>query len=333
MSSHRSAKPAVTIPEVLVLITAIALLAALVVPAIGLEINAQRVTLCSKNLGRIAQGVIEYATQNDDWIVGSPSGSGGYLRYAPTAYGHAVQTWDFLGPLDHMWNPDTVLPAPGDVPAVVARFNMLRSKLEYLCPQNHFLAPRYSGPDAGIGPMVSYNTCRHQLWREEEAPSTAVHLPDGWRPSITAIGSPANKVFCADGARFSTTSIPPDYDLSVRNVWGGAFSDGGPFGLFSRSWDRGLAPGNGNPSGGDFDARFYAYRHGLVARNRNGDFLRASFDMNLAFYDGHVELQDDLTSTNPQQWLPAGSVFETQESCWPDTIAHFNLPSVVTIGD
>ncbi len=333
MSAHTRSKPAVTIIELLVLIIAIATLAALVVPVTARDISMQRRTVCSKNLGHIAQGVIEYATWNNDWIVGAPSGSGEYLHYTQVAYGPAVQIWDFLGPLDHMWNPDTPLPEPDDVDAVKERFNMLRSKPEYLCPQNHFMAPCYSGPDAGIGPMVSYNTCRYPLssWNEPPAQYEVI-LPQGWRPSITAIGSPQNKVFCADGARWSTTATPPDYDLSIRHSWGGAFADTGSFSIFSRSWDRGLAPGNDNINGGDFDARFYAFRHGLKVRNINGDIIRATFKMNLAFYDGHVELQDDLTSSDPQQWLPSGSTFFT-DYCSPDTIAHFGLDPVVSIGD
>jgi hypothetical protein len=44
-----------------------------------------------------------------------------------------------------------------------------------------------------------------------------------------------------------------------------------------------------------------------------------------------VETQGDLESTNPQQWLPMGTVLNTT-FCWPDTISHFSLPAQLLIG-
>ena len=119
------------------------------------------------------------------------------------------------------------------------------------------------------------------------------------------MGSAANKIYCGDGARYSTTATPPDYDLSVRDGYGGAFADTGAHSSYSRSWDRGLAPGNNNPNGGDIDARLYAYRHSTAEppSGAKADTFKANF----VYYDGHVETLGDLQSANPQLWLPADS--------------------------
>ena len=71
----------------------------------------------------------------------------------------------------------------------------------------------------------------------------------------------------------------------------------------------------------------YAYRH-ATADPPPGAPANA-FKMNVAFYDGHVETQGDLESSNPFQWLPMGSSVDTAGGVWPDTIVHFNLGSTI----
>jgi len=302
---------------------------------------------CMYNLGEIARGAIQYGIDYDDWIVGSPNTSGAYLVYPtnappPTAYGPAVQAWDFMGVLQYLWgDPSAVLPALGDLDAVADRFNKLRgTRGVFRCPQNSFLAAAYASsvPNAGVGPMVSYNTCRYQMWYGGLANgipgltmasfSDEATLPNNRTPRISTMGNPANKVFFADGARYSTIYSAPDYDLGVRGLYGGAFSDTAPYDTFSRSWDRSGAQGNWGGNTGQ-DARKYAFRHsiGTPPPNAPGNAYR----MNLAFYDGHVAIQGDLDSSNPQQWLPAGTVLRTT-SCQNDTRAYFNLPLHLTIG-
>jgi prepilin-type processing-associated H-X9-DG protein len=227
----------------------------------------------------------------------------------------------------------------GDPDQVLAkRFNDLRGHYAFKCAGNDWLAPRYIGPDAGVGPMVSYNTQRLQLMPASDwmgGVATHHYPPVDWRPSIQRIGSPSNKIFCGDGARYSSCVDPPDYDLTCDQGFGGAFSDGGAYSAYSRSWDRCRAPGNAGAPGGhdltDVDARRYAFRHstGSPPPGAAGNAYKGNF----AFYDGHVDTMGDLDASSPFLWLPKGTVIEPASAeIWPDTMSHFGLGSTVEIG-
>jgi len=336
MKSSRRLSRGATFTEMLVAITIILAAVGMVTPAYyGVRRGAQRMA-CMNTLSQIAAGMTVYAKNFDDWIIGSPYGSGAYLQGQSQAWGLAVQTWDFMGPLEAQWNMGLPTVSQGDPDAaVVRRFNDLRGHYAFKCAGNDWLAPRYVGPDAGVGPMVSYNTCRWQLWPAEYAPTNQEeHLPPDWRPSVAKIGNPANKVFCADGARYSTCIDPPDYDLSVEGPFGGAFSDAGVYSVWTRSWDRCRAPGNAGALGGhaltEVDPRQYAFRHSTgsppVGAPAN------AFKLNVVFYDGHVETQGDLTAANPHQWLPKGTTLETS-ALWPDAAAIYGGYDQIVIGD
>ncbi|MBN2563316.1 MAG: type II secretion system protein [Phycisphaerae bacterium] len=330
MTVEHSTRAGVTLLELLIVMSVIALLFSVSLPAMtGARRNNERV-VCMAGLRESAKGSADYAMEFEGWIIGSPSGSGAYLSSEPTAWGPAVQVWDFMGPMAYRWQMGLALPSRGDIDGVVKRFNDLRGHKAFLCPSNRFTAIHYAGPDAGSGPMVSYNTVRYQLWREEEVPpGHGITLPQGWRPSVNRIGNPANKVFCADGARYSTCTCPPDYDLTVNGPYGGAFSDTGTYSSWTCSWDRSRAPGNGYS--GPIDARMYAFRHstGIPPVGAPGNAYR----LNLAFHDGHVETQGDLESTNPHQWLPRGTIIESAPStCWNDTVVRFDISGDLEIG-
>ncbi len=341
MTSHKDSKPhgpsrgGFTLIELLVVISIMALLISLLLPSlVGARRTGQRVA-CMGNLKSQAEGMRQYAMDSEDWIIGAPAGSGAYLIGESAAYGPAVQRWDFMGPMALMWRMGLTMGSRGFAGDrdVIKRFNQLRSNSAFLCPGNKFLAFKYggsSGPDAGAGWMVSYNTVRYQLYRQENAPNHEEKLPKGWRPSISRIGVTANKVFCADGSRFSTVTQVPDYDLGVNAGFGGAFADAGAYSTWSRSWDRSRAPGNGDTGG--IDARMYAFRHSTseppVGATGN------VYKLNLAFYDGHVESMGDLDASNPHLWLPQGTILEpAATNVWPDAVRHFGIPGRLKIGN
>jgi len=338
-----------TLIELLVVISIIAVLLAMLLPSlVGARRTGQRVA-CMATLRGIAQGMQEYAGDNEDWPVGAPGGSGAYLADAGAAFGPAVQRWDFIGPLAHQWGFGLYKPDYGDVTGVFRRFNELRAHDAFLCAGNKFLAGSYGAADAGVGWMVSYNTSRYQLWVLSETGGNGVDLygneheekvPDNWRPSTLRIGVPANKIFCADGSRYADATEPPDYDLGVHAGWGGAFSDSAPYAgpsYHSKSWDRRRAPGNGGT--GSVDARMYAYRHS-TAEPPVGAVANA-YKANFAFYDGHVETMGDLQSANPHYWLPYGGIgggstdktvgrLDTANTL-PDVKAHYGLSGTIAI--
>lgn len=338
--NRRPRRGGFTLIELLVVIAIISLLISILLPSLtGARRTGQRVA-CMAKLRSLSSGATEYATDNDDWIIGSPSGSGAYVVNDGVAWGAAVQDWDFMGPMAAMWALELPKGDRGNQQGVINRFNALRGQAEFLCPSNGFLSGWFGGPNAGVNRMVSYNTVRTQLFRSEPEPggpppivgvtimagNFEEKLPPKWRPSLNKMGNPANKVFCADGARFSTSSIAPDYDLTPLAGWGGAFSDSGAFSPWTRSWDRGWAPGNSRQ--GSVDGRVYAYRHSTAEPPQGAP--GNAFKLNVAFYDGHVDTQGDLESSNPYQWLPMGSrVDPTGGGVWPDTVAHFRLGGAI----
>ena len=324
-SSRPRGRFAFTLIELLVVISIIALIISILLPSLASARRTAERVACMAGMRGVAQGGSAYAADSEDWMVGAPAGSGGYLAGAGVAFGAAVQRWDFMGPLEKQMNLGLAL-GDGTAESVAKRFNELRSSPVFLCRSNKFLSTYFpsGGPNAGTGRMVSYNTPRYMLMAyakdEEDArvrgldgsqPGIAWYnnghsesVPNTWKPVTSKLGVPANKVFMADGSRFSQarsgSEIPPDYDLSVGGSWGGAFSDAGAYTSFTRSWDRSRAPGNGYI--GRIDGRVYGYRHSSgtppVGAAAN------SFKMNLVFQDGHAETQGDLQSTNPHPLRP-----------------------------
>lgn len=317
-----------TLIELLVVISIIALLLSLLLPSMsGARRTGQRVA-CAAGLRRVAEGMGQYAQDNEDWIIGSPQGSGAYLVGQTNAYGPAVHLWDFMGPMAQLWGFGISLPTKNDTATWAKRFDELRSNGAFLCPSNRFLAWKFAGPnESGTGWMISYNTCRYQLWATNDKQNWSEHgvfLPRDYKPILSRVGPPADKIFCGDGARWTTSAADggPDFDLGFYSVdryygFGGPCSDTGAHSSFSRSWDRTRAPGNGTA---DRDARLFAYRHatGDPPTGAPGNAYKGNF----AFYDGHVETQGDLDSANPHQWIPAGSTLESDE-LWPDAKARY----------
>lgn len=334
---------AITLTETLFAVVALLFAMAVVVPERGSMDRRKQRQECAYKLGLLAKAASHYSMANDGWILGSPNSTGAYLLNRSVAYGPAVQIWDFMGPLAEFYNFGfTLPPESGDQAAVAERFNQIRNAPEFHCPANGFIArqfPTAGSPDAGSGPMISYNTTRNQLFRQTDDRSALPGLdtyyneyqdewlPSGYVPRIDRLGDLSRKIWIADGARWSSPLAPPDFDLFVRARYGGAFSDVSSYSQFSYSWNRSGAPGNSTMGG--VDARIYAFRHANAAppEGAPGD----AFKLNLAFYDTHVETQGDLTSSNPHQWLPTGTLVVTRVRMWRDTILHFGLPTTFTI--
>lgn len=343
---------AFTLIELLVVISIIALIISILLPSLASARRAAEKVACMATMRGVAQGAMEYATDNENAIVGSPSTSGTSVSSSGLATGAALQRWDFMGPLAEVMGLGIPL-ADGTPQGVARRFNDIRSNPAFLCRSNRFLATYFPGPgsvDAGTGRMVSFNTCRFIMTRVDATindpgngvvtarSSGGLGLPPGYSPKIDKVGVPANKVFFADGARFSAANsdagiVAPDYDLGAGATWGGGFSDSGAFADYTRSWDRSRCPKStiGGQFVGRVDGRIWAFRH------TPGDLPIGApanaYKLNLVFLDGHAETQGDLEATNPHQWMPQGSLMPLSDSgFWRDTILHFGLRGAAAEG-
>ncbi len=334
----RRRRHAFTLIELLVVISIISLIISLLLPSLASARRAAQRVACLAAMRGVSQAQSAYTSDNDGWIPGSPQTTGLYLKGAAAAYGAAVQRWDFMGPLAEMMGLG-IPTADGNPQSVARRFNELRSHPAFLCRSNKFLSTYYpspGAPNAGTGRMVSFNTVRAQLTMFSAAggdsraqglvtaSTNSDNLPATYGPTVNRLGVPANKIYCADGSRYSSSTggeeVQPDYDLAPEAGFGGAFGDSGAWAKFSKSWDRSRAPGNGYV--GRYDARIWGFRHA------NSDppvgAAANAFKINLIFHDGHGETQGDLEATNPHQWLPQGTVVGPSD-IWRDTILHFNF--------
>lgn len=338
---------AFTLIELLVVISIIALIISILLPSLASARRAAEKVACMAQMRGVAQGANAFATDNENAMVGAPSTSGTTVPSSGLAVGAALQRWDFMGPLAEVMGLGIIL-ADGTESGVARRFNELRSHPTFLCRSNKFLSTFFPGPgsvDAGTGRMVSYATSRIMMTRTDPAIAdlgngvglpfpSAPGLPPGYAPKIDKVGTPASKVFFADGARFSAANsmagiVQPDYDLGAGALWGGAFSDSGAFASYTRSWDRARAPGNGFL--GRVDGRVWAFRHspGDVPVGAAAN----AYKINLVFWDGHAETQGDLDATNPHQWLPRGTRIGLNDAgFWRDTRIHFGLSGAAAEG-
>jgi prepilin-type N-terminal cleavage/methylation domain-containing protein/prepilin-type processing-associated H-X9-DG protein len=307
-----------TLVELLVVIGIIALLISILLPALNRARRSAKTVKCAANLRSMMQAVTIYATENRGAIPGSPWTSGRILYKGgdptqPLAYTvanapYVLQPFDWMAPIAKYTK--TSFDDAGTRDARQSRWNTFTASLLYACPENDYTTSFYGGVDWGTVPMPSYCAAASFLLKYTAngsnsysiySPSFA-RVPQGYNVTVSKIGSPASKIFLADGGKFSNAATTPDYDSSLNATNGGMFADIGPT-LFSRSWDRGNAPGNTPEKPGTIDARIYAYRHGTTRIGAKADDMKGNF----AFFDGHVALLGDLESADPQYWFPRGT--------------------------
>jgi len=137
-------------------------------------------------------------------------------------------------------------------------------------------------------------------WRLPGAEGNASGSARPYRPYLSRVGTPSEKIQLANGTKYQAADLEAiDHDVSASAGWGGAFSDVGAWasnedGLgntYSRAWPRGE-----NQAGQDMTR--VSFRHG-DAETARGNALR---------FDGSVTLMDIHEARDPALWLPRGSV-------------------------
>ncbi len=264
--------------------------------------------------------------------------------YNASNYPNDIAQFDWMSPLAHEMNLSFTSPTLSDPLAAsnndrIARFVTEADSSVFICPANNFLAPITppGGSSASIQRMVSYCAAGEFLMKAASKTSPSglmnvlfstpnyVQLPGNYTPNVNDVGQPSGKVYLADGAGFSNTIYTPRTFLTspleqmsgtVSAQSGGSpFADIGAFDQWSDSWNRDSIPAyanggsfardneQGGPGAKAFDARGYAFRHGSPG----------TYNMNLLFFDGHVELLNDVAAANPALWAPAGSIIKGSE--------------------
>ena len=338
-------RSAFTLIELLVVVAIIALLIAILLPSLGQAKRLAKTAACGANLRSIGQGMNIYASQWDGSIPGSAYTSSYFVfcnQNSPYNFQgfasnilthqlpHLISNFDWMSPIAAADGLSFDDGSSTDASRLL-RFEYLNSFKMFRCPANDLQAPPYStGTNLNFPtqPETSYTAAVLFLYSsgtsgtKYETYTTDATYPL-YRPNLNSIGNGSSKIFVADGAKYSTSATFPDINLSaVANDFASQFVDDGAYNASSHAWDRSLAPGNANPSGGTFDARYYSYRHATgTPRAPSG-----SFKMNAVFYDGHVDLITDADSANPSLWAPSGTMIPAAASnanAQTDTIAKY----------
>lgn len=316
---------AFTLVELLVSVGVVAVLTSVVVPTVMRIRRAAQTAGCAANLRQVLFAMRAYTLDDPNGrIPGGPVTTGRFLFNANwtanPAYGNAncpgvSQIWDWMAPLAKYLQIGA--PAGGSISDRVARFDLLRRQPAFTCPANDVYAPAYTGtggPAASNDLVPSYATAtqfhllptgtggRAGLAGVIEG-SADLTPPAKYEPLFVRIGQPGEKIFVADGARYSNADSPPDVNLDYDSPGGGAFGDMGPWSNKTNCWDRSHAAGN--VSRGAVDARIYAFRHGVRAQFGPTD----AYKLNAGFFDGHVETLGDLQASDPHLWMPRGSYY------------------------
>jgi prepilin-type N-terminal cleavage/methylation domain-containing protein/prepilin-type processing-associated H-X9-DG protein len=316
-----------TLIELLVVVAIIALLISILLPSLSQARKLAKTAKCAANLRGITQGEVVYASSWDDALAGSGLTSAAYLYSDPVGnveltlpkYGQvnpppAFQTADWMTPLAPFLNINITFPTGNSfVNNVSVEFETLRAAKIYTCPENQFLtlSPYSSTPQAAVGLMPSYCAAFDFLiGTSTNAPQTIVGMnptystmPNGYKPKLSLVGNGSRKIFMADGGKYSDSDgTGPNCNLNPFASLGGAAEDYGSYTSFSKSWERGLVPGNGAAYGSVIDDRVYAYRHGGGSKGSPG----GTYKMNVAFFDGHVDTMNDIDSADPNMWGPSG---------------------------
>jgi prepilin-type N-terminal cleavage/methylation domain-containing protein/prepilin-type processing-associated H-X9-DG protein len=339
---RNAVRPAFTLIELLVVIAIIALLISILLPTLAQVRVISRQVVCSNNLRSLTTALNAYGGDYKEAIAGSPNTSGAFALRTGEFNGIATQIYDWMGPLGYSMG----LKGPSEdltgaqlltEQARAERFNWYRSFGAFQCPANNVSAAPYGrGLDNSwsTGRMIPFSMSTQ--FTSTEAPADQGGTADrrssgidrrGYGPYLHRVGTASLKVAIYDGHRYANYSTEPDYDPSILGSFGGAFGDTGPWFNDNKSLDRKMAPGEtlGNLNVPNLsDKRSYAFRHGTNTRSRGNANVRVLG--NLAFFDGHVKLVDDVEATNPDYWFPSGTILNLNNrslQTWVATRAAF----------
>ena len=187
-----------------------------------------------------------YVNENPKgYFPGGPASTGRFLflpqsgwaknpNFSHTNCPNVIQTWDWATPIAGYLKIEVDLLETTD--DRLSRFEVLRRSRRSPARPTTSWHPASARRSPSTDLMPSYNTASqfHLLPAGTGGQvggvqgSADLTSPSGYEPMITKIGRPSEKIYIADGARFSDAKTSPDINLNYQGTGGGAFRGRGP---------------------------------------------------------------------------------------------------------
>ncbi len=331
----KTKRHAFTLVELLVVIGIIALLISILLPSLNKARKSAAAIKCAANMHSMALGMIMYAAQNHDYILGSPNTTGADATLTSSNSPGINQIWDWQSPMLDVLGIKVPYSAAADAARSngAARWDRVNFELHFpmfVCPSNDAVCSLFNASTAFPGatvpsavPYASFSTGMLFMITNNPNPGATTitktgnqyaNPPVGYGPKITKVGNTSKKIFLADGSRYLKVAggvvTAFDEDYAYASSTGGGYADWGAYDIFSNGHERSCTPLNG---GGGYDGRTLWARHGNGVPHSSGD----GFRFEAVFYDGHVEALGDLQGANPTFWAPKGTILASSD-IYPD---------------
>ncbi len=320
-----------TIVEALVVIAVISLLMGVLLPIIGAARGAARTAKCLTQQKTLHNETFAWAVSNKDELPGLNTTGKRFLSHSTmaalcgdTSPTTPTSVFDWISPIlgqsmgfsanraqrtaeifEKLGCPEagmmnTALWGPAHVPDY-ADFDAIQSttgfrQISYLSPASfHLLGKRESGGS----PWSSSSGGWHYPYRGP------VTTPPGYTPRASRIGSPALKIWVADGTRYVASPDVLDFDVNPRPFFFGSFTSSGP--IYVGSTEYGQDPSQVEFPGGQTAERVLP--RSVYPHNARLSF-RHSGKIHAAYFDGHIGSMDEVQArTDATPWYPKGSIY------------------------
>jgi prepilin-type N-terminal cleavage/methylation domain-containing protein/prepilin-type processing-associated H-X9-DG protein len=328
-----------TLIELLVVVAIIALLMSILLPSLNCAREQAKAVSCGVNLRGFGLMLASYTNENSEWLPGRNTTGVPVAAYGgrsrtnnefPTGSTAPVQSVDWMSPLA---GQERELPAENRFERWYELWTTYKcpsvTLTNQVWPKSTFLdADDKAGfEEKNDMPIASYLMPESfQYWgdsyRNQENADTGVVVKTAprnrsvrsidYRSRMDLVGSPARKVFVADGTRFITDSGLVDFDVTPDPGHFGAFTSAGAWWEGSRTY--------GVPAGSEnWDGSTTRYRQGPEGKNLSISYRHACGNsgttaqankgsINALFYDGHVDRLKDRESREITMWYPSGAV-------------------------